>query len=85
VLFKSEAENFIKKNKKIGLKFFIAFKELAENSDLKVANYDIVIMKSKKNTFRLRIGKYRAIFIVEDEIRVLTVEKIASRGEVYKK
>jgi mRNA interferase RelE/StbE len=34
--------------------------------------------------FRVRIGDYRVIYERQDEIRVLTIERIAPRGDVYK-
>jgi mRNA interferase RelE/StbE len=34
--------------------------------------------------FRVRTGDYRVIYERQDEIRVLTIERIAPRGDVYK-
>ncbi len=41
-------------------------------------------MQGYKNVYRLRIGQYRAVFLVEKEIKVLKVVKIESRGGIYK-
>lgn len=84
VLYTSEVKKFIKKNKVIGLKFFEAFTELSKNSNLRASSFDIVVMQSYKNAYRLRIGQYRAIFTVAKEIKILKVMKINSRGDVYK-
>ncbi len=85
VIYTTDVEKFIKKNKDIGLKFFKAFTELAKNSNLRTSTFDIVAMQGYRNVYRLRIGQYRAIFSVEKEIKVLKVMKIDSRGDVYKK
>ena len=84
VLYTSEVKKFIKKNKVIGLKFFEAFTELSKNFNLRASSFDIVVMQSYKNAYRLRIGQYRAIFTVAKEIKILKVMKINSRGDVYK-
>ena len=84
VLYTSEVKKFIKKNKVIGLKFFEAFTELSKNSNLRALSFDIVVMQSYKNAYRLRIGQYRAIFTLAKEIKILKVMKINSRGDVYK-
>lgn len=34
--------------------------------------------------FRLRIGKWRVIFDRAEEIKIISIEKIKSRGDVYK-
>jgi mRNA-degrading endonuclease RelE of RelBE toxin-antitoxin system len=45
---------------------------------------DIRKMKGRKiqNIYRLRVGSYRVIFLIEEE--VIKVLEIAPRGEVYK-
>ena len=34
--------------------------------------------------FRLRVGKWRIIFDREDDIKIISIEKVKSRGDVYK-
>lgn len=86
VKYSKSAEKFIKKNKVIGIRFFKAFEDLAdnkENSNL----YDLKKFHAKNydNVFRLRIGTYRAIFrIVNDEL-IIYVFDIGARGDIYKK
>jgi mRNA-degrading endonuclease RelE of RelBE toxin-antitoxin system len=48
------------------------------------AKGDIKKMKGRKirNIFRLRVGSYRVVFVMEEE--VIKVLEIAPRGEAYK-
>jgi len=34
--------------------------------------------------YRLRIGKYRFIYFIDDDILVVTIENADSRGDIYK-
>ena len=45
---------------------------------------DIVPMKGQSG-YRLRIGSYRIIFERDDSNMLVTVKRIGSRGDVYKK
>jgi len=83
VKYKKKAVKFIKSNKKIGIKFHKIFSEIAEDYE-KVELYDIKKMKTFENTNRLRVGKYRAIFTIENNILVIEVLDIDSRGGIYK-
>jgi mRNA interferase RelE/StbE len=44
---------------------------------------DIKSIKGEKDTYRIRVGKYRVLFIVSENI--LLVTKISPRGDVYKR
>lgn len=35
------------------------------------------------NEYRLRIGVYRAVYTIDDEARVVTVNRVRHRGEAY--
>lgn len=86
IKYSKPAEKFIKKNKVIGIRFFKAFAELAEDSK-NAQSYDVKKFQSKNydDIFRLRIGDYRAVFrIIEDELLVYIFD-IGSRGDIYKK
>ncbi len=48
----------------------------------KTGDGDVVFMVGSKNSYRIRHGKWRAIFEMEDDILVV---KIAKRGEIYKR
>lgn len=86
VKYSKSAEKFIKKNKAIGIRFFKAFEELAEDKE-NIQSYDVkkFYSKSYDDIFRLRIGDYRAVFrIIDDELLVYIFD-IGSRGDIYKK
>jgi len=83
VKYKKKAVKFIQSNKRVGLKFHKAFSEIAEDTD-NLELYDIKKMKNIDNIKRLRIGKYRAIFTIENNILTIEVLDIDSRGGIYK-
>ena len=83
VKYKKKAIKFIQSNKRVGLKFHKAFFEIAEDTD-NLDLYDIKKMKGSKNAKRLRIGKYRALFTIENNILTIEVLDIDSIGEIYK-
>ncbi len=42
------------------------------------------LQASKENTFRIRIGDYRVIYVIEEEIKIVDIRKIGHRKEVYR-
>ena len=40
-------------------------------------------LKGYKDQWRIRVGDYRVIYIIDDIARVVTITRIAHRGEVY--
>jgi mRNA interferase RelE/StbE len=34
--------------------------------------------------YRMRIGKWRIIYLRDDIVRIISIEKVGSRGDVYK-
>lgn len=86
IKYSKAAEKFIKKNKAIGIRFFKAFEELAEDKE-NIKSYDVKKFYSKiyEDIFRLRIGDYRAVFRIIDNELLVYVFDIGSRGDIYKK
>ena len=83
IKYSKNAEKFIKKNKLIGIRFVKAFNDLNKDRSLDFSNFDIKRLKGNKENdiFRMRIGKYRAIFrIIEDEILIFVFDT-DSRGD----
>ena len=62
IKYEKDAQKFINKNKQIGQKFKTAFTEITTDIQKNFIKYDIKKLKNIINTYRLRIGKYRAIF-----------------------
>lgn len=76
----------MKKNKEYGIRFFKNFTELSQDFYNNFNNFDIDYYESFQNAYRMRIGKYQAIFKIEnDEIKIINVIDINSRGDIYKK
>lgn len=70
------------------MKFLLAFRDISKNIE-KIKEYDIKRLQKDKYiknnyTYRMRISKYRAIFEVNEEIKIIDVWDINSRGDIYK-
>ena len=76
----------MKLHKLEGTKFFRAFEEIAKDIT-KINLYDIKDYHISEigDFFRLRIGKYRAIFKINKDVITILVLDIGSRGDIYKK
>ena len=86
VIYKKEAIKFMKLHKLEETKFFRAFEEIAKDIT-KINLYDIKDYHISEigDFFRLRIGKYRAIFKINKDVITILVLDIGSRGDIYKK
>lgn len=85
VKYHKKAYKFIKENKLIGLRFVKAFCDIS--NDIKnVTKYDIKKLHNPiyNDIFRLRIGKYRAVFRIINKEIIIFVFDIDSRGQIYK-
>ncbi len=66
-------------------KFLEIFKEVSTNYEDAVNKYDIKQMQGvSAETYRLRLGKYRAIYRLYNDVLVIFVLDIGSRGDIYK-
>ena len=76
----------MKSHKLEGTKFFKAFEEISKDVT-KINLYDIKDYHTSEvgEFFRLRIGKYRAIFKIDKNIITILVLDIGSPGDIYKK
>ncbi len=55
--------------------------QLAENPEN--PELDIAVLKGRIG-FRLRVGKYRVVYSRHDDILIIKVIRIRSRGDIYK-
>ncbi len=75
--FEKSAQKFIDKQPKSQrIRLYKAIYKLPEGTDIKK-------LKGSE-LFRLRVGNYRVIYSVDDGIKVITIENIDNRGDVYK-
>ncbi len=77
---KSAAKVLTKMPVKTAQQFLSAFELLAED---KGGTLDIKKLQNRAG-FRLRIGGYRALYQVLDDVLIIEVVSIGSRGDIYK-
>lgn len=79
ITFSKAALKFLdKQDKTLRLKIYSAVYKLPYEGDIKrLVGYE--------NKFRLRVGKYRVIYDKYDDVFVIDVIDIDSRGQVYNK
>lgn len=41
-------------------------------------------LKGSKNAYRIRVGNYRVLYTIEDEIRIVLIEQVGDRKDVYR-
>jgi mRNA interferase RelE/StbE len=63
-------------------KIILLSSEPRPNGSKKLKSFDLP-NNPYKNLYRIRIGDYRAIYAIEDQVLVVVVVKIANRKEVY--
>ena len=84
IKYKKPAEKFIMNNKLEGIRFLKAFDEISKDLN-NVKKYDIKKYYCREeNFYRLRLGKYRAIFQINGNNIIIIVFDIDSRGDIYK-
>lgn len=42
-------------------------------------------LKDYKDIYRIRVGEYRVLYQVKDEVLLILVVKVGKRGEIYKR
>jgi mRNA interferase RelE/StbE len=57
--------------------------KLKQLEDFPVVRLDIVKIAGETDTFRLRIGKYRALFKVYEQDKIIVIIKIDIRKRIY--
>ncbi|WP_339378732.1 type II toxin-antitoxin system RelE family toxin [Calothrix sp. NIES-2100] len=41
-------------------------------------------LKGEENTYQIRVGSYRVVYEIYDDVLLITVIRVGVRGEVYK-
>ena len=84
IIFEKQVKKFIEKqDKTLKSRFKKVFLKLMENPYPKNQTLDIKKLKGCEE-YRLRIGKYRFIYQIKDDVLVIVMEKADSRGDIYK-
>lgn len=78
IMIQKSAEKFLKKqNKKTQERLLEAIYKLPQGTDVKkLRGHDL---------YRMRVGNIRILYTVDDVIKVISVEEIDTRGDVYKR
>lgn len=78
IIFEKEAQKFLdRQDKAKRLRLYRAIYKLPGGTDIK---------KLKgHNLYRLRVGDCRILYTVDDAIRLIDIEHIDNRGDVYKR
>jgi mRNA interferase RelE/StbE len=81
ILFKESArKELYQLPDKILKKISLAIDLLAENP----RPFGVKKLKGKgENLWRLRVGDYRVIYLIDDVVRIVNIRKIGNRREVY--
>ena len=81
VVFNQSAKKDLEKINTVYLVSISSYiKNLAENP----RPFGSVKLSDSKNAYRIRVGIYRIIYTIEDDILTVEVIKIGHRGSVYK-
>ena len=78
IVFQKAAEKFLKKqDRKTQERLMSAISQLPKGTDIKrLQGYDL---------YRMRIGSIRVLYSIDDIIKIISIENIDNRGDVYKR
>lgn len=78
ITFQKAAVKFLKKqNRKTQERLLQAIAQLPDGTDIKKLQ--------GLQMYRLRIGNIRILYTIDDVVRVISIENIDNRGDVYKR
>lgn len=84
VLVHKKVEKFLdSKNDKFVLSFWDKIKILKKNPFDRSTNLDVVPLEGKKNHYRLRMGKYRFLYVIKKSEIIIYFYKVDTRGDIY--
>jgi len=58
--------------------------KLKQLGDFPAARLDIIKIAGEENTFRLRVGNYRALFKVYEQEKIIVIIKLDIRKRIYR-
>lgn len=78
ITFEKAAEKFLKKQtQKLQSNILTAIYKLPAGTDIKrLKGYEL---------YRMRVGNVRIIYSIHEEVRIINIENIDNRGDVYKR
>lgn len=78
IIIQKAAEKFLRKqNKKTQERLLNAIYKLPDGTDIrKLQGY---------NMYRMRIGNMRILYTIDNVIKIISVEEIDNRGDIYKR
>ncbi len=78
IKFEKAAQKFLdKQDKNQRLRLYKAICKLPDGTNIKkLTGY---------NLYRLRVGDYRILYMIDEEIRLINIENIDNRGDIYKR
>lgn len=78
VTFEKAAKKFLKKQSpKVQTTLLTAISKLPDGTDIKkLQGYDL---------YRMRVGNVRIIYSIDNDVKIINIENIDNRGDVYKR
>ncbi|MEI7510841.1 MAG: type II toxin-antitoxin system RelE/ParE family toxin [Candidatus Peregrinibacteria bacterium] len=77
-----EVKKFLKKHPEVIFRFFRITNFLEDDPYSPLV--DIKNLQGEENKYRFRIGKYRFLYEVEDQVLLIYIYDADSRGSIYK-
>lgn len=78
IVFQKAAEKFLRKqDRKVQERLMSTISQLPQGTDIKkLRGY---------NMYRMRVGNIRILYTIDDDIKIISIENIDNRGDVYKR
>lgn len=78
IKFEKAAQKFLdKQDRTQRLRLYAAIYKLPDGTDIK--------RLKGCNLFRLRVGDYRILYTIDEAIKIISIENIDNRGDIYKR
>jgi mRNA interferase RelE/StbE len=78
------SKRILKSLDKIPVVYLPDIKEAVNDLETNPRPFGSIKLAGSKNTYRIRVGAYRVIYTIEDDVLTVEVIKIDHRGSVYK-